>query len=476
MFGFQLAVALIDDLCINSIRLIIVGHSSKVVIDFTYRIGVMSRLGVCDLVKCHVTAGIIAACSNDLAILKKFKCEFALLQISACQLLIDLDLIGYAGWQFSNTVSIGKCELRTFFWIACRCQLAVSVIFQSDLESLCLISIVGHTCCGAGFCHLVFEGLRSGSICCRVHILQQIKAKCDIAKINVSGCIVRHCSVLWYRSTLRHSFQSECELACDIVRCQAFRIIQNLATLDVHRDRFSGGVCVDKFKLILILRILCLCLQRAVSVVGHDYVEFEECIRVGYASQIPLRFGDSVTEGVNCFPIVIGGFDCITSLNSFAQNHTITRRIGRSPVAEGIEWDHSVSVICLRLQNSSVTCSRASCQLKGKLSSFQVSTVQSLIGTDGCFRSAGHIRRAIVTIDERDGNSLLSKGRFCCTYSLIENFCSSLRIGKDNSCCQCSITCVVSGYLQLILVLIIGISCCISLCFCKGVAVGFSDV
>ena len=102
MFGFQLAVALIDDLCINSIRLIIVGHSSKVVIDFTYRIGVMSRLGVCDLVKCHVTAGIIAACSNDLAILKKFKCEFALLQISACQLLIDLDLVGDADGSLST--------------------------------------------------------------------------------------------------------------------------------------------------------------------------------------------------------------------------------------------------------------------------------------------------------------------------------------------------------------------------------------
>ena len=194
---------------------------------------------------------------------------------------------------------------------------------------------------------------------------------------------------------------------------------------------------------------MCLCLQRAVSVIGHDHVEIKGGIRVGYASQIPLRFGDSVAEGVNCFPIVISGFDCITSLNSFAQDHTITRRIDRSSVAEGIKWDRSVSVICLRLQNSSVTCSRASCQLKGKLSSFQGSTIQSLVGTDGCFRSAGHIRRAIVTIDERDGNSLLSKSRFCCTYSLIENFCSSLRVGKDNNRCQRSITCVVSGYSSL---------------------------
>ena len=170
-------------------------------------------------------------------------------------------------------------------------------------------------------------------------------------------------------------------------------MIQNLAALDIHRDRFSGGVCVDKFKLVFFIRIISHCGQRSIAVIGYDHVEVEECIRVGYASQIPLRFGDSVAEGVNCFPIVISGFDCIAILNSFAQ-------IG-SPIAEGIKWDRSVSLIFLRLQNSFIICIRARCQLKGKLSSFQVSTVQSLRCTDGCFRSAGHICGAIVTVFKR---------------------------------------------------------------------------
>ena len=138
----------------------------------------MSRLGVCDLVKCHVSAGIIA-CRNDVAIFKKFKCEFALLQISACQLLIDLDLVGYAGWQFFNTVSIGKCELRAFLWII---LMAVGLPFPSSFRVILKVfvlsvSLITHAA-EPDSCHLVFqEVFRSGSICCRVHILQQIKGQ-----------------------------------------------------------------------------------------------------------------------------------------------------------------------------------------------------------------------------------------------------------------------------------------------------------
>ena len=65
----------------------------------------------------------------------------------------------------------------------------------------------------------------------------------------------------------------------------------------------------------------------------------------GYASQIPLRFGDSIAEGVDCFPIVISGFDSITVSHSLAQDRSAACCLVRSPVAEGIEWDRSVSLV-----------------------------------------------------------------------------------------------------------------------------------